>query len=169
LRKVAGFCRVIDAMSEWIGKGMSLLLIPMVLLLVFEVTMRYGFNSPTSFSHEASLFLFGITGMLAGAWVLRLDGHIRMDAVYGRLSPRIKALLDVVTAPLFFFLIIVLLFSSYDAACFSVAMREHTSSTWGPPYYPVKIVVPVSALLILLAGVVKFIRDLSCVCKWRLK
>jgi len=163
------FCRIVDAVGEWIGKGVSFLLIPMCLLLVYEVIMRYGFNSPTVFAHEASLFLFGTTGMLAGAWVLCHDGHVRMDAIYGHLSPRIKAIMDLVTAPFFFFLIIVLLWQSYNMACFSVAMGEHTTSSWGPPYFPIKIVIPVSTLLLLLAGVVRFIRDLFYACKWELK
>ena len=153
------FCRIVDAVGEWTGKGVSFLLIPMCLLLMYEVIMRYWFNSPTIFAHETSLFLYGTTGILAGAWVLCYDEHVRMDAVYGRLPPLIKAILDLVTAPLFFFLVVVLLWKGWDMAYFSVMMGEHTQTPWGPPYYPLKIAIPVSTFLLLLAGVAKFIRN----------
>lgn len=162
-------CQVVDAISEWTGKAVSFFLIPMCLLLVYEVIMRYGFNDPTAFSHETSVFLYGCTGMLAGAWVLCRDEHVRMDAVYGRLSPRIKAIIDLVTAPLFFFILAVLLWQGGDMAYFSVTMREHTQTPWGPPYYPLKIVIPLSAFLLLLAGMAKFIRDFFRVYKRELR
>ena len=164
LRKVAAFCRAVDAISEGIGKGISFLIIPMVLLLVYEVVMRYGFDSPTIFAHETSLFLYGTTGMMAGAWVLRRDGHVRMDAIYGRLSLRTRAIIDLATAPLFFLLVVIVLWTGWDMAYFSVTMNEHTQTPWGPPYYILKIAIPISAFLILLQGIVKFIRDflLSC-------
>lgn len=159
MRKVAAFCHVIDAISEWVGKGISYLVILMVLLLVYEVIMRYAFNNPTVFAHEASLFLYGTTGMLAGAWVLRHEGHVRMDAIYGRLSLRTRAIIDLATAPLFFLLVGVVLWTGWDMAYFSVKVNEHTQTPWGPPYYPLKLAIPLAALLILLQGIVKFIRD----------
>ena len=159
MRKVAAFCHVIDAISERTGKGISFLVILMVLLLVYEVIMRYAFNNPTVFAHEASLFLYGTTGMLAGAWVLRHEGHVKMDAIYGRLPPRTRAIIDLATAPLFFLLVGVVLWTGWDMAYFSVKVNEHTQTPWGPPYYPLKLAIPLAALLILLQGIVKFIRD----------
>lgn len=158
------FCRIIDAVSERVGKGISFLVILMVLLLVYEVIMRYAFNNPTVFAHETSLFLYGSTGMLAGAWVLRHDGHVRMDAIYGRLPLRTRAIIDLATAPLFFLLVGVVLWTGWDMAYFSVKVNEHTQTPWGPPYYPLKLAIPLSALLLLFQGIAKFIRDffLSC-------
>jgi len=126
--------------------------------------MRYGFNNPTVFAHETSVFLYGTTGMLAGAWVLRHGGHVKMDAIYGRLPLRTRAIMDLVTAPLFFLLVVVVLWTGWDMAYFSVKMNEHTQTPWGPPYYPLKLAIPLSALLILFQGLAKFIRDffLSC-------
>ena len=159
MKKVAAFCRIIDAVSERVGKGISFLVILMVLLLVYEVIMRYAFNSPTVFAHETSLFLYGTTGMLAGAWVLRHDGHVRMDAIYGRLPLRTRAIIDLATAPLFFLLVVVVLWMGWDMAYFSVKVNEHTQTPWGPPYYPLKLAIPLSAFLMLFQGLAKFIRD----------
>lgn len=163
------FCRIIDAVSEWTGKGISFLLIPMVLLLVYEIIMRYAFNNPTVFAHETSLFLYGTTGMLAGAWVLRHDEHVRMDAIYGRLPPRTRAIIDLATAPLLFFILVVLIWQGGDMAYFSVKVNEHTQTPWGPPYYPLKLAIPLSAFLLLLAGLAKFIRDFFRACRRELR
>jgi len=164
VRILAAFCRAIDATSEGVGKGISFLVIPMVLVLVYEVVMRYAFNNPTVFAHETSLFLYGTTGMLAGAWVLRRGGHVRMDAIYGRLPLRARAIIDLAMAPLFFLLVVVVLWTGWDMAYFSVKVQEHTQTPWGPPYYPLKLAIPLSAFLILFQGLAKFIRDsfLSC-------
>lgn len=121
--------------------------------------MRYGFNSPTVFAHETSLFLYGGTGMLAGAFALRHDAHVRMDAVYGRLSPRSKAILDLITASIFFYLCALILWQGWEMAHRSLMVLEHTMTPWGPPYYPIKMAIPVAAFLILLQGLAKFIRD----------
>jgi len=159
LRKLVALCRIIDTISEWTGRGLSLLLIPMCLLLVYEVIMRYGFNRPTFFAHETSLFLYGGTGMLAGAYVVLHNAHIRMDAVYGRLSPRSKAILDLITVPIFFYLCALVLWQGWEMAYRSLIVLEHTMTPWAPPLYPLKMAVPVAAFLVILQGLAKFIRD----------
>ncbi len=159
------FCQISDAISEWSGKIVSFLLIPMCLLLVYEVTVRYGFNSPTLFVHETSLFIYGVIGMMAGAWALLRSEHVKMDALYGRLSPRAKAILDLITAPLFFYFCALLLWQGWEMAYFSVVMKQTTQTPWGPPFYPLKIAIPVSTFFILLAGLAKFIRDFFLACR----
>ena len=131
----------------------------MCLLLVYEVIMRYGFNSPTIFAHETSLFLYGGTGMLVGGYVLLHNAHVRMDAVYGRLSPRSKAILDLITASIFFYLCGLVLWQGWGMGYRSLMAGEYTMTPWAPPYYPLKMAIPVAAFLILLQGLAKFIRD----------
>lgn len=158
--KVAAFFRVIDIISEWTGKAASYILIPLVLVLVFEVVMRYVFNRPTIFAHEAGIYLYAFNGMIAGAWVLLHEGHVKMDAVYGRLPPKTRAILDLITAPLFFYFCGLVLWQGWEMAYRSIIGLEHTASAWSPPWYPFRTILPVSAFLLLLAGVSKFRRDL---------
>jgi len=99
MKVVDSIFRGIDLVSIWVGKAVAYLLIPMVLALVYEVFSRYMFNSPTLFAHETGLYLYAVNGMMAGAWVLFHDEHVRMDALHGRCSPKVKSILDIATAP----------------------------------------------------------------------
>lgn len=163
MKRLIALLRVIDGISERSGKLLSFFLVPMCLVLVYEVIMRYGFNRPTIFAYETSLFIYGAIGMLGGAYVLLHDGHVRMDAVYGRLSLRTRALIDLITVLLFFYFCALLLWQGWEMAYFSLTIKEHTGTPWSPPYYPIKLIIPIAAFLILLQGLVKFIRDLLSV------
>lgn len=153
------YCRVIDTINQWLGKGVSFLLIPLVLVIVYEVIARYGFGAPTIFAHETGLFIYAFSGLLGGGYVLLHGGHVKMDVVYGGLPPRIKAILDLITVPLFFFFCAGLIWGGYEMAHFSVQMGERTASIWHPPLYPLRIAFVVATILLLLQGVAKFIRD----------
>ena len=136
-------------------------------VLAYEVTMRYVFNSPTIWGQELSLFLFGTTGMIGGAYVLLHKAHVNLDLLYSRVTRRKQAILDLITAPVFFFVTILIIWYGMDFALNSWKILEISSSPWHPPYYPVKTIIPIAALLLLLQGVVKFIRDLFFVIRGR--
>jgi len=102
MNKLGGALHAIDAISEWSGKIVSMLIFPIIGLIVLDVVMRYFFNAPIKYAHEVSLFMFAGLSLLAGAYCLRHRAHVRMDIIYGRFSHRQQAILDVITAGLFF-------------------------------------------------------------------
>ena len=151
----------IDALSKWTGRVVSYLIPVMMLILVYEVVLRYIFNEPTRWAHELTLYMFGSYFMLLGGFAMYSRSHIVMDLLYNRWSRRTQATVDVFTYLLFFFFIGSLLWLSGDWAIAAVLRLEHSRSAWGPPVWPFKLILPLSALLLLLAGVAKFIRDLT--------
>ena len=151
----------IDALSRGTGRVVGYFLPVLMLILLYEVVLRYVFNEPTNWAHETSLYLFGSYFMLLGGYALYSRAHISMDLLYGRWSPRTKAIVDVITALLFFFFIGTLLWLSGEYAWKSVMRLELSRSAWHPPVWPFKLMMPTGALLILLAGAAKFIRDLN--------
>lgn len=161
--KILFFIRLVDSMTDWIGKLAGLMLIPMCLLLVLEVIMRYLLNNPTIFAHESSIFLYGGIGMFGGAYTYLYKGHVSLDIIYGKLPARRKAILDIITSPLFFLFCIVLIWQGWDMGYVSLMMDEHSPSPWGPPLYPLKLIIPVATVVLLLQGVVKLIRDIYIV------
>ena len=160
MKKMSALCRIIDNISEWTGKGVSFILIPMCLILVYEVIMRYVFSRPTLFAHETGIYLFAFNGMMAGAWILLVDGHVRMDVLHARFSPKTRAIVDLITAPLFFYFCAIVLWQGWEMALRSLTVFEHTASAWSPPWYPFKMIIPVATFLLLLAGIPKFWRDI---------
>jgi TRAP-type mannitol/chloroaromatic compound transport system permease small subunit len=153
--------KLIDALSDWTGKAVSFLILGLALVIGYEVVMRYGLGRPTVWVHEFSVMLFGTAMIISGAYVLRHNGHITMDIVYGMFSERNRAILDVLT---YFLLtlpfILVLLWFGGERAWKSLLTLEQDSTQWGPPIYPLRIMLPIGAFLFLLQSLAKLVRDL---------
>ena len=151
--------KAIDATSDWSGKLVSFLIFAGMIVLVYEIILRYIFNAPTIWAHGISQRLFATYYILAGAYVLRHKGHISMDVVYNRFSLRGRAILDLITASLFFAYCGVLLWPGALFAWKSLMQLEPCNTVFRAPLYPVKLMIPLGALLIVLQGLAKFARD----------
>ena len=158
LKRVLG---IIDNFSEWVAKILSPLVIVMTLIMMCEITLRYVFNKPTLWAHETTTMLFGAYFMLGGAYCLLRRQHVNMDIILNRLPPRAKAILGVVGYALLFLFCVVLLWKGGEMALKSLKLLECTTSVWGPPWYPVKLAIPIGTIMILLQGLANFTRDLA--------
>lgn len=163
MRILRAFCRAIDTISDKTGQGVALFILPLSFALLYEVIARYAFNKPTLWAHEIGLFTWGLIGMLGAAYALLHKAHVNLDLLYSRVTPRKQAILDLITAPFFFFLVILIIRYSLDFALYSWEQLEVSSSPWREPIYPIKTIIPISAFLLLLQGIVKLIRDLFLV------
>jgi len=159
---VRTIARVIDSISEGMGKAIQWACVALVIVLCYEVTARYGFNAPTIWAHETSCMLGGAIVALGWAYTHKHHGHVRVDVFYTHLSPRGKAITDVVGALLFLFpLLIVLIYAAADQVWFSWSMGEKLiESYWYPPAYPIRTVLVLGLSLFALQGMAQFIRDL---------
>ena len=150
----------IDATSEWTGKIFAYIIYAGLAVLVYELVARYLFNAPTMWGHGVSQRLFAVYYIIGGAYVLRHKGHISMDVVYNLFPVRTKAILDVITSPLFFAVAWVVLWYGAGFAWKSLTILEACTTPWHAPLYPVKLMVPVAGFLLLLQGLAKYSRDL---------
>jgi len=153
--------QIIDSVSEWSGKVFSLLAIVVVFIITYEVIARYAFGSPTKWAHESMTILSGVIYIIGGAYTLYVGGHVNVDVLYGRLSRRGRAILDLVTFPFLLAFVSVILWSGGIRGWESVMRWETRFSHWSPPLWPIRLMVPLGGLLILVQGLAKFIRDLS--------
>lgn len=161
MRKRKSILDTIDAVSDSVGRYASILILPMILLAVFGTVMRYVFNLPIIWGTEAVGFLFGTFFMLAGAYCLRHNAHVNIDILYERWSPRTRAIIDLITYLLFFFVIGVLIWYGTWVAWRSILAMEVDVTPWAPPLYPIKTLIPIAGLLLLVQGISKFIRNLK--------
>lgn len=141
------------------GKIVSFLIYPIMLVLVFEVVMRYFFESPTIWAHETSCMLYGTHFILGGAYALRHDAFVNVEVLYMKFSKRTKAIVDLFSWTLFYIFVGVLLWESIPWAWESMMFLEYSDSTWGPWVWPVKWTIPFGALFMLLQGMTKTIKD----------
>jgi TRAP-type mannitol/chloroaromatic compound transport system permease small subunit len=154
---------VVEFINDGIGRTISFLVYPMIGVLVWEVFMRYLFDQPTIWAHELSALFYAVFFLLGGAYTLRWKAHINVDVLYVRLSPRSRAILDLVTWLLFYFFCGVLLWQGSQAAWKSFLRLERASTVWEPYIWPVKFCIPLAAFLMLLQGCTKTISDLYLV------
>jgi TRAP-type mannitol/chloroaromatic compound transport system permease small subunit len=152
--------RTIDAINEWIAKIVSWVVLIIIAVTVYEVVMRYAFNAPTQWVFEFDYLVHGVYFMLLGAYTLAVRGHVNVDIIHQRLQPRTRALVDLLTAPLFYLFMTMMFWMGGKFALNAVAMKETLSSAWAPPIYPIKLVIPLGAAMMLLQGTAKLIRDL---------
>jgi TRAP-type mannitol/chloroaromatic compound transport system permease small subunit len=156
LTAILGF---IDALNDWVGKALSYGILAMFLLVLSEVIRRYFFNAPTVWGTEATQLIFGMYVVLSGGHILRWGGHVNVDIIYSRFSIRTKAVIDIVTFWLFFLFCGMMFLYGGSLAWESLSILERSNSAWGVPLYPWKMMIPIGALLLLLQGIAKLIRD----------
>ena len=120
--------RIIDSISEWSGKIISFGLIPIILIIVYDVVLRYVFRNPTIWAGEVSTYLFGICWITAGAYAHYHDAHVKMDVLYSRLSQRKRAIIDLITSVLFFFFIGIIVWQGARYGWVSVRNLESSPS-----------------------------------------
>jgi TRAP-type mannitol/chloroaromatic compound transport system permease small subunit len=159
--KARSWLEWIDVINEWAGRILSFFILPMTVITVIEVILRYVFNRPTIWAWDINIMILGAFTVMTGGYVLLKEGHVAMDIFASRFSLRVRAVIALVTSLLFFFSIGLLLWQSGVAGWESFLMREQLNSIWSPPLYPLKILWPIGVFLLLLQGVAKFIRDLN--------
>jgi TRAP-type mannitol/chloroaromatic compound transport system permease small subunit len=156
--------RTIDDISYWSGKTFAWLIVAATFVISTEVFKRYILNAPTAWIYDLNNMLYGTLFMMCGAYTLAQGAHVRADFVYGRLSPRAQAGLDLALYFLFFIPgILALIYAGYGYAVESWRIGEHSTVTAeGPPIYHFKSVIPIAGALVMLQGVAEIARCILC-------
>ncbi len=154
----------IDKVSSWVGQLFSWLIVGLTFLISWEVFSRYVLNHPNPWSFDLMIMMYGSAFMMAGAYTLAKNGHVRGDVLYGFFPPRLQAFLDLILYFVFFIPgVIALVWAGYTYAAESLAINEHSTLTAnGPPLYPFKMVIPISGILLLVQGCVEIVRCVVC-------
>jgi TRAP-type mannitol/chloroaromatic compound transport system permease small subunit len=154
----------IDGISTWVGKFSAWLIIALMTVVCVEVFKRYFLNIPTAWIFDAENMLYGSLFMLAGAYTLAQNAHVRGDFLYSSMKPRTQAALDLALYLVFFVPgIAALIYAGYDYASDSWRIMEHSNVTSeGPPIYHFKTVIPIAGALVMLQGVAEIIRCVVC-------
>jgi TRAP-type mannitol/chloroaromatic compound transport system permease small subunit len=156
----------IDKFSTFMGQLFSWLIVALTALITWEVYSRYVLNKPHAWALDVQIMLYGTLFMLAGAYTLAKNGHVRGDVLYGFFEPRTQATIDLVLYVLFFIPgIVALSYAGWTFAQESAAIREQTFSADALPIYPFKFMIPLAGILLLLQGIVEIVRCIQCLQK----
>lgn len=155
----------IDKISTWIGQFFSWLIVALTLMISWEVFSRYVLDAPHPWAFDVMSMMYGSLFMMAGAYTLSKNGHVRGDVLYGFFPPRLQAWLDLVLYILFFIPgVVALAWAGYGFAAESWAINEHSNVTAnGPPVYPFKTILPIAGAFLLAQGLVEIVRCIVCI------
>jgi len=149
------FCRWIDNFNRWIGTGVSWVTGLVVMVVFTDVVMRYAFNTSYVFVQELEWHLFAFIFLMGAGKTLLNDGHVRVDIIYQRLSPKGKAWINLIGV--IFFLIpgcYLIIETSTKFAFHSWSILEGSPDPGGIPYrFLIKSCIPVGFIFILLQGI----------------
>ena len=154
----------VDKLSTWVGHAFSFFIILLTLHVSWEVFSRYALDNPRAWAFDVMIMFYGTLFMMAGAYTLAQNGHVRGDVIYGFFSPRAQATVDL-TLYIVFFLpgVFALTYAGYYYAADSWRINEHSNITYeGPPVYPFKTVIPLAGAFVLLQGLVEIARCIIC-------
>ena len=153
------FAQLVDKFSDSMGKILSVVLVALTVIMGWEVVSRYVFTAPTMWAYELSGMLFVVCFMFGGTYTLRHSGHVGVDILYSRFSPRTRAKLGILTAPLMGLICWVFIWYGWKLALRSLKMLEHSQSYWSPPQYPLKILIVVAMVTFTFQVLANLIRD----------
>ncbi|MFC1674182.1 TRAP transporter small permease subunit [Pseudomonadota bacterium] len=155
----------IDSLSAWTGRAFAWCIVVLTFSTCYEVFVRYALNAPTVWAFDMSVQMYGALFMMAGAYALSQDAHVRGDVIY-RLMP-IKAQASVDLVLYIFFLLpgaTALLYYGYGFASDSWFYKE---VSWSSPariqIYFFKTLIPISGTLLLLQGFAEAVRCIQCI------
>ena len=153
----------VDRLSTFVGKASAWSAVALTLLISWEVFSRYVLNHPHGWVLDAQIMLYGVLFMMAGAYTLAKNGHVRGDVLYGFFRPRTQATIDL-TLYIVFFLpgVVAMTWAGWTFAQESLAIRETTFNADPLPIYPFKFVIPVAGAFLLLQGLVEIARCVIC-------
>lgn len=154
----------VDRFSTWVGQAFSWLIVALTLFVSWEVFSRYVLGAPHAWAFDVMTMLYGTMFMMAGAYTLSKNGHVRGDVLYGFFKPRTQAAIDLTLYIVFFIPgVVALAWAGYNYASDSWVINEHSNITAdGPPIYPFKTVIPLAGAVLLLQGFVEIIRCIIC-------
>jgi TRAP-type mannitol/chloroaromatic compound transport system permease small subunit len=154
----------VDRLSTWLGQACAWSIVGLTLMITWEVVSRYALNAPHDWALDAQIMFYGTLFMMAGAYTLSKNGHVRGDVLYGFFEPRTQATLDLILYFLFFLPgIVALTWAGWNFANESLAIRESTFSATPLPLYPFKFVIPLAGGMLLLQGLVEIVRCIQCI------
>jgi TRAP-type mannitol/chloroaromatic compound transport system permease small subunit len=155
----------VDKLSTFVGQAFSWLIVSLTFMISWEVFSRYALDHPHAWAFDAMIMQYGTLFMMAGAYTLAKNGHVRGDVLYSFFMPRTQATIDLILFIVFFIPgVFALTYAGYAYAAESWRMLEHSSITSeGPPIYPFKTMMPLAGAFLLLQGIIEIIRCVICI------
>ncbi len=157
----------IGLVSEWVGRVAMWLVIVLIVIITYEVMMRYLFNAPTIWSFDLGYMFLATLAALGFAYVYYHRGNVRVDVIYIKFSPKGKLIVDLFFTLVFFFPLFLLVTNTFiqDVLFAYTISQTDSASTWYPLTWPYKAVMAIGFTLLCLQGIATFLKDVMALAK----
>ena len=154
MKTLSIICRWIDGLNEWVGRGAAFAALGLVLVVFTDVVMRYLFHTSFVFIQELEWHLYALVFLIGAGYTLRHDGHVRVDIVYQRLRPSIRAWIDLIGVVVFLIPgCVMVIITSFKFSYVSWSILEGSPDPGGIPFrFLIKGAITVGFSLILIQG-----------------
>lgn len=156
--------RTIDLLNKSVGHAFAWSILVLTLGVSYEVFVRYVLRDPTSWAYDLSYMLYGALFLMAGAYTLSRNGHVRGDIFYRMWRPRTQAGVELVLYFIFFFPgVLALVIAGWGYGTDAMKIGEvSVNSPAGVPVWPLKMLIPVAGVLLTLQGIAEVLRCVIC-------
>ncbi len=162
LKALLPMTRLIDAITTWIGKRLSWLIIGAVLVSAINATVRKVFDTSSNSSLELQWVLFSIVFLLCSPWTLLANEHIRIDIVNNLLPRQIRNAIDVIGHAFFLLpLTVVMILTAVPFFLVSYSQNEQSLNAGGLPQWPSKGLIMIAFIMLFVQGLSELIKRLA--------
>ena len=155
------FVHAVEATNKVVGTFSMYLVFAMIGILLYEPVARNLFDQSSIWAVEMAQFTMAAYYLLGGGYSMILDGHVRMDLLYGRWSPKTRAIMDMITAVVLIFYLVILLYGAISSLEYALRYGQVNYTSWAPPLAPIKIIMTIGIVLMLLQAIAMFFKDLA--------
>jgi TRAP-type mannitol/chloroaromatic compound transport system permease small subunit len=155
------FVKYVDAVNYYVGRFAMYLFFPLAAILLYATLSRVIAGIPINWAIEMSQFVLSAYYLFGGPYSMQLNGHVRMDLLWGRFSARQRAVTDAVTILFVIFYLIVLFAGGISATNYAVVYKQQNYSSWAPLLWPIKAIMTFGIFLMLLQAISTFFKDLA--------
>lgn len=154
---------LIERITGNVGVIAAWLVVPLVLATAYEVLSRYLLNAPTVWAFEIGYMMMGSHFLLGAAYTLRQGSHVRVDLIYGSVSAKTRAIIDV--AGYLFLILPFMLWLSWGLWDYFetswVDMETSGHSSWNPVVWPYRLVFLIAIVVLTLQIVGEIIKGVQ--------
>jgi TRAP-type mannitol/chloroaromatic compound transport system permease small subunit len=158
---IVNYVKVIDYLSTKFGRAAMYLIFVMIATLLVNAFTRNILNLPLSWCIEMAQFTMTAYYIVGGPYSMQMDSHVRMDLIYSKFSPRMKARMDSFTAIFLVVYLVCLLIGAISSTRYAIEYDQRKFSQWNPSMIPIKLIMVFGISLMLLQAISTFFKDLA--------
>lgn len=147
----------IDMFSRNLGRTAGLLILVIMFMTTYEVTARYAFNAPTIWVWPLNRQIFGVFILFAGIYAMSQEAHIRIEILFDLFPKKVKKVARLIALIAFVCFIGALIWQGWKMGHNAWMVKETASGTFRIPLYPLKMFIPVAAVVFMLEGIYIFL------------